>query len=463
MSVLAVLLLFVLPRLRGRSPRWRCIIWSLTALRLLFPYKLLPQGMVSIALPPVAVQAADTAEALYGTGISTILLSEEESGRLELTAVVFCCVWAAGTGIFLAVHTASYVHFIRDLRRNGRFLTQKEILQGRKDSQGRRRGPWVYVSPAVQTPMLFGLLRPRILLPDREWNPEDLTWVWRHEMVHWRRGDLWIKHAALLVNAVFWWNPVVYWLRRQWNRDLELGCDERVVSGLSPQERIRYGEALLRLQAPEKPFSLMAAGFGGRKTLLRMRVENLLDTGKRKRGILIFTLALSGLLLSGSLVSVRAAEIPQLSQDRGQSDGLEAESAEASGIQWSWPLHWEGIQITSGYGCRWGFFHNGVDLAAEQDSIGLPIYPGASGTVVAVNQDVGDYWGRYVVIWHGDHWYSLYAHCRDVRVAVGQQVTPEDVIAHVGSTGNSTGPHLHFAIRRGEEYVNPMEYLPSGA
>lgn len=460
-SGLAVLVLWFLPRMKGYSGRWRCAVWGLLAVRLLLPFRLMPEGMVSVPLPPAVTRAVTAAENWEAAAVPIGPLLEEEGGVLGLLSVAFCCLWLAGSGLYLLVHGISYLRFKKRLKRDSRPLSLGDPAYLWETGGKPWMKPRTCVSAAVDTPLLYGLLRPVIVLPDRDWAPEDLRWIFRHELTHWRRGDLWVKHLSLLVNAVFWWNPAAYWLRRQWNRDLELRCDERVVRGLEPRERLRYGEALLRLRTPEKPMPSMAAGFGSRKSLLRLRVENLLDTGGRKRGILIFTLVLTGLLLSGSLLSVQAVQdILPASPDQGNADSCDPEEET---VQWSWPLHEEGIRLTSGYGNRWGNRHNGVDLSAGRDATGLPVYAAASGTVVAVNQDAGDSHGRYVIVYHGDNWYSLYAHCLDIQASVGHRVTSEDVIAHVGSTGNSTGPHLHFGLRHEKQFVDPLDWLPRKA
>ena len=81
-----------------------------------------------------------------------------------------------------------------------------------------------------------------------------------------------------------------------------------------------------------------------------------------------------------------------------------------------------------------------------------------SGTVEKVcHSSIG--YGNHVIINHGNNIKSLYAHCRDISVSVGQHVSQGDKIATVGSTGDSTGPHLHFEIRINNSQVNPSLYL----
>ena len=99
--------------------------------------------------------------------------------------------------------------------------------------------------------------------------------------------------------------------------------------------------------------------------------------------------------------------------------------------------------------------HNGVDLALPQ---GEPIYAAKSGKVTVTSYQAGGA-GYYVSINHGDGFSSVYMHMTHYIVAPGQYVNAGQVIGYVGSTGGSTGPHLHFGISYNGTYVNPMNYI----
>lgn len=110
--------------------------------------------------------------------------------------------------------------------------------------------------------------------------------------------------------------------------------------------------------------------------------------------------------------------------------------------------------ITSRFGRRSRGTHTGLDIA---NSTGTPIKSVASGTVIYAGYK-GSY-GRMVVIAHTDSVQTYYAHCSKLYVSVGQTVNQGDIIAAVGSTGNSTGPHLHLEIRVNGVAKNPQNYL----
>ncbi len=113
--------------------------------------------------------------------------------------------------------------------------------------------------------------------------------------------------------------------------------------------------------------------------------------------------------------------------------------------------------ITSGYGWRWGRMHRGVDVAGP---VGTPVVAAAPGVVEQAGWNSGGY-GNLVEIRHPDGSMTRYAHNNRLNVSTGQTVSQGQQISEMGSTGYSTGPHLHFEVHpRGSGAVNPMAYLP---
>ncbi len=141
-----------------------------------------------------------------------------------------------------------------------------------------------------------------------------------------------------------------------------------------------------------------------------------------------------------------AAKI-QSAQASGASSGAGAPSA--SGF--IWPVSGT---VVSGFGMRWGRMHEGIDITA---SSGTPIWAAASGTVIHAGW-LGGY-GNLVVVDHGGGLSTAYAHASAILVGVGQQVSQGETVALVGSTGNSSGPHLHFEVRVNGAAVDPLLYL----
>lgn len=130
----------------------------------------------------------------------------------------------------------------------------------------------------------------------------------------------------------------------------------------------------------------------------------------------------------------------------------------------AWPV--PGVSnITSGFGYRWGSFHKGIDISSS-GIYGKPIVAADSGKVIMAGY--GNYgtgyggYGNVVAINHGGGYSTLYGHCSSVAVSTGQVVEKGQVIAYVGSTGQSTGPHLHFEIRVDGVAKNPLNWFSRG-
>ena len=119
-----------------------------------------------------------------------------------------------------------------------------------------------------------------------------------------------------------------------------------------------------------------------------------------------------------------------------------------------WPTNKAGAYVSCGI---WGYKgHTGTDITGTGH--GSNIYASAAGTVVTARWGNRGY-GNYIIINHGDGIQTLYAHCSNLYVKVGQYVNQGDIIAAMGSTGNSTGTHLHFEIRINGQYMNPLSYI----
>lgn len=110
--------------------------------------------------------------------------------------------------------------------------------------------------------------------------------------------------------------------------------------------------------------------------------------------------------------------------------------------------------LTSNFGSRWGRQHHGIDIGGDS---GTEIYAALSGSVIFAG--TADGYGNYIKLKHDNGYETAYGHCKSLAVKEGQYVEKGQLIAYMGSTGNSTGPHLHFEVKINGEFVNPLEYV----
>ncbi len=152
------------------------------------------------------------------------------------------------------------------------------------------------------------------------------------------------------------------------------------------------------------------------------------------------------------------------SHNGGSNAGSMNSNVSASG--WAWPMPYDGVYLTSYYGYRYHpldgdwRYHSGIDVSMS-DAYGKNIVATRAGTVIlsSLESESGTGYGNYIIIDHGDGYTSLYGHCSALLVSQGQRVSRGQIIARVGSTGWSTGPHLHFEVRYNGETVDPLDYV----
>lgn len=152
---------------------------------------------------------------------------------------------------------------------------------------------------------------------------------------------------------------------------------------------------------------------------------------------------------------IRARQLPPEASDSPatrSTGGGGGSSARVSGSGLAWPTNGS---VTSGFGYRWGSLHAGIDIA---NGTGTPIRAAKAGTVILAGWNGG--YGNCIVIDHGGGFSTLYGHMTRLRASEGQRVDQGDLIGDMGSTGNSTGSHLHFETRVNGSAQDPTRYLP---
>lgn len=228
-------------------------------------------------------------------------LSEDFGGALEpapaaeqrSAARLFCLIWLCGS-LFLG----SYALISnRKLRRSVRRMERAE-----------KRCPIpVYYSDAVASPCLFGLLRPCILMNRTVLQDEELyRQTLRHEWTHYRQKDHIWTFLRVVMCVLYWWHPFVWAAAVCSREDAELACDSRAIEGLDPQERRKYGLALLRLleQADRRQgFLCGAASMSGKGRSMKRRIEGIMEDVRTKRKIALpVCLVLTAVFLYGCAV-----------------------------------------------------------------------------------------------------------------------------------------------------------------
>ena len=316
---LAALVPLILRRLmKKRYPaRMVCVVWAILALRLLVPVQLtLPQAPVQV-MPRTnyVVQSNQTAfrqaglpvaqnPARWVTGTQAQMLSAADSGTVKTVDItdILLTLWLAGVISCILWQGIGYYRLIRSLKGKSRSVERADlhtILQEQCADLVIDREIPLRVSAAADCPMLAGFIHPTLYLPDERISRTDAVFIFRHELTHYKHGDLWLKLLLLAARCLHWFNPLVHLIARFAQEDIEAACDDAVVRGHDGAYRRAYGETILRsaIAQAQKRKALVSCFGDDKKTLMR-RFEGLFDKSVKKRGVALVVMIA---LLVGSL------------------------------------------------------------------------------------------------------------------------------------------------------------------
>ena len=321
---LAALVPLILRRLmKKRYPaRMVCVVWAILALRLLIPVQLtLPQAPVQV-MPRTSyvVQSDQTAFRQAGlpvtqtptrwvTGTQAQTLSAADTGTVKTVDItdILLTLWLAGVIACVLWQGIGYYRLIRSLKGTSQPVERADlhtILQEQCADLVIDREIPLRVSAAADCPMLAGFIHPTLYLPDERISRTDAAFIFRHELTHYKHGDLWLKLLLLAARCLHWFNPLVHLIARFAQEDIEAACDDAVVRGHDGAYRRAYGETILRsaIAQAQKRKALVSCFGDDKKTLMR-RFEGLFDKSVKKRGVALVVMIA---LLVGSLGCVVA-------------------------------------------------------------------------------------------------------------------------------------------------------------
>lgn len=334
---LAALVPLILRRLmKKRYPaRMVCVVWAILALRLLVPVQLtLPQAPVQV-MPRTSyvVQSDQTAfrqaglpvtqtPARWVTGTQAETLSAADTGTVKTVDItdILLTLWLAGVIACVLWQGIGYYRLIRRLKGTSQPVERADlhtILQEQCADLVIDREIPLRVSSAADCPMLAGFIHPTLYLPDERISRTDAAFIFRHELTHYKHGDLWLKLLLLAARCLHWFNPLVHLIARFAQEDIEAACDDAVVRGHDGAYRRAYGETILRsaIAQSQKRKALVSCFGDDKKTLMR-RFEGLFDKSVKKRGVALVVMIA---LLVGSLsctIAVGDRSTPQTTEER---------------------------------------------------------------------------------------------------------------------------------------------------
>lgn len=328
-SLLILILLLCKPLFRNRfSRQWQYYIWLVVIARLMIPAA--PEvsivgtffsGMNRLeqAGQTVLQQTADSGTA-HGSAQAPmqkedIVLQYQESGQNGSRAPVreisigdmkekllqdLWIPWLMIALLLLLRRITLYQSFVKYIRAGHAEVSDTVLLDRLAqiaERVGVRRPVELYVNRQVPSPLLTGFFRPCIVLPAADLPEEDFTYTVQHELIHYKRKDMFYKWLVQLTVCLHWFNPLVWLMGREINRACEFSCDEAVIRSLGEEGRRAYGDTLFRA---------MAAGGGGRDLPVSVTLNESVGLLKERLGAIMNFRKGSKLVTTVSIVSAVA-------------------------------------------------------------------------------------------------------------------------------------------------------------
>ncbi|MCL2537298.1 MAG: M56 family metallopeptidase [Coriobacteriia bacterium] len=322
-------------------PQMRFVLWIVILVGLVIPFRpLLGDGIINVQLPfvltaesSVAAGSANAAGAQsinaaasadFGVGAQSLPVQDALTSSTSVTSAaalsgtssattggmytfaaleLLAVVWAVIALVVLSYHLWKYFSFLRLVRRWSNPVDDTStlaILDEVKAERGMnirgKRGKRITLRRCdlISTSMIVGFLRPTILLPDKDFTPEELEMIFHHELIHCQRGDLYVKLLSVIALSLHWFNPAVYAMNAALLADCEAACDQAVIKQVGSNRRQIYVETIMEMVGPARAGKVaLASCFCDDKSKLKTRMEAIMNATDSNKKIAIATLGMS--------------------------------------------------------------------------------------------------------------------------------------------------------------------------
>lgn len=319
--------------------KWRYYLWLFLAVRLMIPLNLsvLPKNYPGINIPHEIVlpQSVPVTEEI-------IPIDEGFKGEKIPTVGIMFCIWLAGMFIYYVQLIFTYQIYKRKVLKNAEKINDIRIIQSLTEIKSElvsERNISVMYCRSSYSPMIFGVRHPCLFIPKKKYTGEELYFILKHELIHFKRRDILYKLVLQVANGMHWFNPLVYMLVREADICTELFCDEEVVRGKSYEEKQKYTEIIMdSLEYWKRNSYPFTTHFYGSKKEIKKRFDNILSIQKKEGwgifiSFVVLTLGISLLTVCSvreEKATIKTAESGNaLSEDSIKLRQLAAEFAKA--------------------------------------------------------------------------------------------------------------------------------------
>ena len=307
-ALLLLLILGLKPLYKNKfSKRWQYYIWIVVALRFLLPFT--PDTTIVGNLFEKFDTAAITNEIPTSPNVPVPAdtgnsKAEPTQTNREITTTAmrepfnkYVClffIWSALALVLFVRKVTVYQGFIQYIKAGNKELSDIKILNLLSDCEEKlniKTRVELSCNPLIASPMLIGFFRPRIILPVGEWEDKELSYIFVHELIHYKQRDMFYKWLIQIVVCVHWFNPFVYLLEKEVNKSCELSCDEKVISILNEKAKREYGDTLISFLKSNNLYksSLASVTLTEGAEQLKERLGAIMKFRKKSKAIIAIT------------------------------------------------------------------------------------------------------------------------------------------------------------------------------
>ncbi len=384
------------------SRQWQYYIWLVVILRLLLPfgsetnllgktYEAVDQAITRAAplpaqlpqnmpenLPAPAVRSGQNIENGNTSAEETSTFRPLQDMGALLTEHVWLIWLVAAAGLLMRKVTI-YQGFTRYIKAGVTPVSDMEMLDRLSviaEEAGVKKPVELYVNPLISSPLLTGFFRPCIVLPGTEYGETEFRYIVLHELIHYKRRDMFYKWLVQLTVCLHWFNPLVHLMSREITKACEFSCDEAVLAKTGGDSARDYGKTLLDAMAAVGKYreNTGAVTLNENKQLLKERLGAIMKFTKPSKAVRMATAALTlCVVLGAAFVGVytmgTAAGIAQAA--RAASPGTPPDSAAGQGIPWAedwWQNAWKEEEASDS---KYGGFSSEAERCYEAGSLPL--------------------------------------------------------------------------------------------
>ena len=307
-ALLLLLILGLKPLYKNKfSKRWQYYIWIVVALRFLLPFT--PDTTIVGSLFEKFDTAAITNEIPTSPNVPVPAdtgnsKAEPIQTNREITTAAmrepfnkYVClffIWSALALVLFVRKVTVYQGFIQYIKAGNKEVSDIKILNLLSDCEEKlniKTRVELSCNPLIASPMLIGFFRPRIILPVGEWEDKELSYIFVHELIHYKQRDMFYKWLIQIVVCVHWFNPFVYLLEKEVNKSCELSCDEKVISILNEKAKREYGDTLISFLKSNNLYksSLASVTLTEGAEQLKERLGAIMKFRKKSKAIIAIT------------------------------------------------------------------------------------------------------------------------------------------------------------------------------